>query len=1149
MGFFVEGHDPLDQPSSGAPPLDPLAQQPQPASLPDPMAAFETPTTSDVLSAAFEEYNPIVATLHALSKMSGGNDEWDPNYNPLDDIKGTWLEQEHPEAFIGSPNRETTQALIQSFNDERDRQQTLAAAGWGGTAAGIAAGLVDPSFYIPFLGEARAGLTAAQFGVRMATLGALQSSVSELALHAAHPGQEWTATDGVNIASNTLLMGALGRAMGTLSPAERSGASADLDGVRPRVSPIVDENGLPATAYHGSAESPAPVGAAVTDTRQLNLTNYGLNQIPRWAQKIVNGMSPNVRVYSGDSVEAKRALSDLAETHLQFQGNEGPSAPPLESQKRVLQNQFEIAKDRILQDSWAAHRYGENVPNKAVLGAVQAKEALGGAVPPGKLSFQDFKSQVFDAGTQGDQHIIPEVQNAAKQIRGQILDPLKKMAQQTIGPDGKPMLSEELEAPKGDLSFMPRQYLHDALTSKYAQARDRIAGWLQSEQDANAATKAKIVGLNEKLGAIPEDAAEERAGVRTQLESEIQNWRGDTADEAKAALKARGVADAERQAKIEASEYQGQGKPLTGADAAVDRAVKAVLAADTDKSPQELNALAQEILNRLISSPDGRVPYDAPSGGPMIGFNPEGRQEVRGALNGRLFAMPTALLSDFLNRDVDHVLTAHIRTMLPDIMLTRKFGDVNMTEQFKKILDEYGAKIKPDMGEAQQKKIIAARDRDIRDVAAVRDRFRNVYGWDPRPEARTFGAVVRDLQNATTLAGLGTSVFNRLIDFGANAVFRYGLTNVLRDQWAPLFQALSGHPQILKEAKQQAMDAGVGVDGLLGHLRNNVYDVSRNYMPGNKFSRGLSWLTDRSMLVNLHSPWTDWNKAIAWFAAQGEFGRAAASIAAGKGTAVDLDRMAGAGISPAMAMRISEQYEKFHTVVKGRKFANVAAWTDNEARMAFNAAMSREANAVVLTAGIGEKPLFMSRPIGGLIGQFHSFTAAAHEKILMSSLQRRDGRVLQGALAALTMGMLSYKLYSLASGEQVSDNPSDWIKEGINRAAMTGWLADVNQVASKWSSGAIDYNRLYGATMPLTRRIDASRMSEILGPTYSHLEGLGAAAMNATTGQLSGADVHQFRLATPLQNLMFFRILLDQVENSADVGMGLAPRQPPLPPQ
>ena len=64
-------------------------------------------------------------------------------------------------------------------------------------------------------------------------------------------------------------------------------------------------------------------------------------------------------------------------------------------------------------------------------------------------------------------------------------------------------------------------------------------------------------------------------------------------------------------------------------------------------------------------------------------------------------------------------------------------------------------------------------------------------------------------------------------------------------------------------------------------------------------------------------------------------------------------------------------------------------------RELFEAAITKDANIAVITPG-AEKPLFLSNPVLGLMGQFKGFSAAAQERILISNLQEADGRTLQG---------------------------------------------------------------------------------------------------------------------------------------------------------
>ena len=1226
--LFLEGQDPLAQ-AYGDPTRAPIA-----APEPDPFAG---PSTSQIIGAAFRRENPLVSMMTAWSEQAQ-NRAPDPLHNPFDIIKGTPSE-EYGWQFIGSPNEATTRALMARIMREKEDERVLQQGGWAGTVASIAAGLTDPLYYLPIAG----GVNMLRGGLRgAATLGgagALMSGASEMALHQSQATR--TAADSAHtIASNTILMGLMGGAIGHLSAPERKAAAESLDEARLRAS------------SPGLSQS---VGAAAADTRAMEQVGYGLD-------KVWTGESPNSRIYGGVSTVAKRTLGDMAETFRRFrQHGEGiPTAggdlPPIESELRVVKNRMQVASHDIVQDAWKAHYYEGEAPRAAQLRA--DINAWRGQTPEGKMPYRDFKEAVYDALYSGDVHPDPHVQAAAQQLRNDVFDPVTKMAQETLGPDGKPMLGEALEPPKGDQSFAPRIWNSPAIIARRNEFHGKLRDWLAGEQATKAGIKDKIEvyqgsleaaesrikyleakiakredviaeleprmeemrrlnkfayqraeGMRESQyrndGGVRVDApgkglerarggavfetevrnrgntlADRAAGkqgeldqlsdwlrrekkhhdaMRAKIEEELGKWQGVSTDEVKAALKARTEAEALRKEKVDAGTYKGAGERLTSADDAVNSAVRRILASDRNLSAQELASRADEIIDRIVSTPDGRLPYDIASGGPRIGYTGGEKQQVRGSLNSRDFAIPTALVKDFVVRDIEHVVSSHLRTVLPDIMLTRRFGDVDLTNPIKGILEEYAGKIgelqaKIEKGEIDaakaeklSKKLHEARNSDLRDIAAVRDRLRGVYGWDPKN--RNLGNIIRDFHNFTSIQSLGSVVPNSINDLGAQAVFRYGFMNVFNDAWRPFFKSMIGQSDLMKISKARAREMGVGVDGLLGFIRSNLHDINDNYMPGNKFSRFMSWANDRSMLINGQAPWTDFAQAMAWAPAQAEFGRTAERIAAGKATKADLARMADANISPQMVERIWKQYEQFHDVVDGVRVVDTTRWTDETARRAFETAMSREVNGVVLMAGVGDKPLFLSRPLGSLIGQFKSYTAAAHERVLVSNLQQRDGRTLQGIMTSVALGMLSYRLYTLGAGQQASERPQDWIKEGIDRASITGWLQEANKTLAKFTGGKLDVNRIYGADRPLTRRAENSPLSELLGPSYSKAEKAAQIVLHGFQTDKQGSSVFNAQdigslrqLVVPMQNLVGFRILLDHAEDGIANAWGIKPK-------
>ena len=906
-------------------------------------------------------------------------------------------------------------------------------------------------------------------------------------------------------------------------------------------------------AKFGAAFNPAMaasgnmLSAAQTDIRQLVLKGgLGVEKISGIRKADLE--SPNLAIYNASSVEARRAMRDVSEFGGLFKdAGEGQTAPfgsPLESQARVLKGQAMTNTAKIIEDAWFKHQAAE-----AKQGTVKGffmKQGVGTA--PEKLDFGDFDRAVGVAMHNGDAHLIPEVQAAADKLRSGVADPIKEALQNTKDRDGKPMLADEMDAPKGAKSFFPLIYNRDAWIARRPENERVLTDYYESEQAIKAAAKERLQDLStrrEALGEriskmdettdplIKDQAVKDHAALGEKIEEEIQNWKGNTTREAVAALKKRDLA----------AQTVSTAGTKPAADA-VDLAVKRILASDRDLPRQELASRAQQTVDRIIGSPDGRLAYDDAG---TFGFK-GGSEDARGSLLARRMPIDVNELIDrgLVNTSATHGMASLARTLIPDMLLTKRFGDVGMTDVMRRIDEEYAAKAGAnDKANAALQK---EKDAVVENLAAARDRLRGVYGWDPSPHSLRYTGMVRDMQNINGLRALGSSVPNRATD-ASNAIARYGFMNVFKDAWAPFFQGLID-PELRHMVRDQARDAGVGIDGLLGHMRANIYDVNTALDPGNKFSRGLAYFTDKSMIANVHGPWTDINKELVFNVAQGELGRIAARVVAGTSTKRDLIALDGLSIDQAMAERIAKQYDQYAVTVSGRKFADAPNWTDRGAKMAFEAAMSREANATVLTAGIGQRPLLMDKNIGRLGLQFKGFTAAAHENILLSSLQKRDMRTVEGFFSAIAMGMVGTAIYKVLSGQEISNDPREWIKEGLDRSQMGGWFAEANNHLSRLTSGSVDYNRLYRAQTVLTRHRDLSLEGELGGPTVDLAEKLAKAGEHAIAGKsqrtgrpyFTGTDVHNVRQGFPWQNMWFFRRLLDQAEESVSNAFGLKPK-------
>lgn len=1395
MPIFSEGQDPLDQ---GLDPSQPAGRMPTGAPEPAP---FSGPGSNAVIGAAFRQNNPVVSVLDAITQSRPDMTPV-PGYDPVQRLSGT-ENDDLIDQSLADVNPAQTDARIAKKQQEQQDRQTLAASGGFGTVASIAAGGTDPSWFIPIAGEVKG---AEELGIAARALrgmgeGAVKSAVSETALQSSQVTRTPTESAS-NVATNTLLMGLVGGGMAMLNPAERTAAKDGIEAVRGDLSAPELPKTAPAEAAVASGEQPelpfheqdsivphedpepstltTDLSAASSDHRSMKLAPIllpdnmmsALKQVPGvgnaidYTGRVLMGFSPTLRIFSSASLVAKRALGDLAETALRFtQADSGITTArggvPIDRLVKMQAHDGQLTNSQILRDQFVQYR--QLADSRAPLLSAAAQDARGQA--QGKLSFADFKTEVSGAMTSGDVHRIPEVQQAAQQIRQQVLEPVKRMAQRTLGPDGKPMLAEELEPPKGDKSFFPRVWNKQKLAANYNGAKKIFADWLEGEQGIKAAAKqriqlfndalqsheatiakleARIEGRGDQLEAIenrqeevqrlnkfayqrseemsapldemrqkirdiqsriqphldkltslaedikaekekfPEikqadalifkmigaaqklkdskeivdsvdsaveysnaldeviggfkggireasaqaklarrelgadtlvqlekakvgirkeikpylkqlnetrrnlretregriqnarggavfetqirnrgnaladqasgkgaqiDSLEEQLiretenakAMRAKIEKEIADWEGQSTSEAKSALKVRAEADRLREQKMAEGTYQGEGGRLTGADDAVDRAVKRILKSDRDLSREELERRAGEIVNRINTAPDGRLPYETASGG-MSAPVPNDSQQLRGALNARDFAIPTSLVKDFVNTDTEHVISAHLRSAIPDIHLTDRFGDVEMQDVFRRLDEEYDRRLAQAKTPAQQIKLDNERKTMVRDLAATRDRIRGTYGWDLAKSQPNAARIANAARNFNLITDLGTSVFNRMTD-SINAVYRHGFMNVLGDGYLPFFKSMLGMGDGFATAGRQSMkDLGVGVDSAIGHLSHQWGDVIDNYMPGSKFERALAWTANKSMMVNLHGPWTDAMKTVAGTVAAADFLRTAERISKGAHTTADIQRMAQAGIDPNMAGRIWEAYSNGggQEFGKGTHVANTADWKDTHARDVFAAAIARDADMAVLTPG-AEKPLWMSGPVVSLLGQYKSFVAAAHEKVLISNLQQMDARTLQGLVASLGMGMLSYRAYTLWSGAPTSDRPQDWIKEGISRSAILGWFSEINSMQAKFTGGKTDIFQAIGADKPLSRRQSNSALSELLGPTYSKLEGIAGGVNDASHGTWTATDTHKLRQAIFLQNLFAVRRLFDAAETGFNEQLGVKP--------
>jgi hypothetical protein len=1189
-----------------------------------PPAPAPSGSAIDVFEAAFRQTNTFVSAMQYM--RNSGHFAPQPDYNPVSDLKG-WKDPkyllDHGEKFVGSQSPAETRSIAGQIDDEDTDKRLLAANGKTGLIATGVAGLFDPINFFPGgvgIDLARGGLTFTKAAVEMGKAGFLATTAQEALLHATQQTRTFEES-ALNVASGTLLTAMLGGgAVSLLSPAERVRLETQLHADRAAMN---EHAGNPSTGEAPPASTgtayPIAAGAAASDTRKVEIVPFGLSEIPG-VRTVVEKTSPMQRLLGSESVAARRATADLAETSLltkeNLEGKVTTAGPALDREARLMINQGQVAIGDELSRQFSEYRFGEQ---RAAPRMRAGFEDLTGRTPDGRMSYDAFKEAVTDALRNGDTHEIPQVQMAAQTIRNKVFEPWKKRAIDAG------LLPEGVDVKTAD-SYVQRLYNKQAIAAKRPEFVDRVTDWLAGDQQAKVesqqkiglyqgaleshrATIDKLQGRIEKLeadadviaarqeettrinkaanqratkmrsaadqenlplqnargGAVFETLARNRGNLladrasakvaeietlhqqlagevashdsmRAKIEKEIAAWEGKSTTEAKAALKARAEAEKAREAKVAEGSSKSKGERLSSADKAVDKAVNRILGSDRTLSRDELRSRAHEITDRIIGSPDGRLPYDL---GMEHGTAHGGSGEPpRGALAAREFNIPDATIRDFLENDAEHIVAAHLRTMVPDVLMTEKFGDVAMTESFRKINDEYAALSDAATSEKERTRLEKERQGVISDLAAQRDTVRGIYGLAAQGPMRNLARAVGVIKNYNVLTSMGSAALSSLPDM-AGTVFRHGLTSTFSDAWSPFFSFLTRQSDAWQEAGRQYRAMGIAVESVLASRHHALTDTLDTYHPQSRVERTMQWATGKFQFVNMLAPWTDFAKINASLVAGSEILRAVKAASEGAASARQLRTLGESGIEAHMAPRIAKAFETGGEIRDGVHLPNTADWADAEARRVFEGAVARDADISVVTPGL-EKPLWMRDQVIGVMGQFKSFTAAATERILISNLQRRDAQVLQGVIFSMGLGMLSYKLSSITGGQPTSDKPQDWIKEAISKGNLLGWAEEANALASKTTRGGVDIYRMIGADKPLSRYASRSAMDQLLGPTAGKIGGiLSVGSAISRPSEWSESDSKALRRLVAGQNVFYLRGLFNQVEAAGNNAYGI----------
>lgn len=518
--------------------------------------------------------------------------------------------------------------------------------------------------------------------------------------------------------------------------------------------------------------------------------------------------------------------------------------------------------------------------------------------------------------------------------------------------------------------------------------------------------------------------------------------------------------------------------------------------------------------------------------------------QERGPELARMLDIDSRKIREFVVRDPERLGRSYLRTVGPDIELTRRFGTLNTGEIWQPVIDEMNQRLKqiadnPDLTAEQKAKRSQALDAEYRqyknNFEGVWGRIRNTWGLPNNPEGIATRAA-DTMMKLNVMRMMGRVVISSVPDM-QRPIQRYGLTRVFGDAFVPMITNWKAFKLNAREARRMQG----GLDPVLQSRGRAMFDIMDDLQRGTKFERAVDHATSKFGLIALFDQWTDAMKQYSGVVANAKMMDALALVATGQGKAGEINEatrfLAEQGFGPEQIQRIWAQVQSAGGggKVNGMWWPNTEAWVDADARRWYHSAMHREGDISIVTPGV-DSPLWMDQTIPGrMLAQFKSFGMASTTKMMMAGLQQRDMALINGTMISLALGALSYYLYGMAAGgkayeDMVNADPGKWADEAIDRSGILAILGEVRRIGETIPAVS-PYVSFSGQRT--TRRGGEDFVGALAGPSADFVEKL--ASIITGINDPTRSTGHALRLLMPLQNTPIFSAGYDAIERAANL--------------
>ena len=982
-------------------------------------------------------------------------------YDPTKDWRGY---EDYAEDLVGIQSPEEMTQAKANIDRERADRKLLQLAGGYGTMAEMAGVLSDP-LLLPLwlMPPMRIAASVGKLGTaaRYSAAATAETAVHEAALHSTQMTR--TTEETLYALGGAALLGAavggiVGRSAGVASRTPEDSAAYNADN---------------AANVRGDIEAPGLSAQRAVDREQLDVDidvwgdDYGVKD-PRLTSAFA-WISPLGRVATSQSPTASGVAASLVESAYQFVGRTRDFLSEGAVETVVRSDVHESLKLNYMVQQMNFTEY---------------KKA------GGQMGRDQFFEEVGYTLFTGDKHANPVIQRTVEQYRARY-DEFK----QALLDEG--LVSEsQLARNMVDPTYMHRMYHRDNLIENKDQFIQLIKEHvLNTSAKRNAEAKirrGKRVDSSEEVldqvRAKEQQALEEAEAELSVVQRELEELKSTGGTQRQILSKAKRLARAE--SKVAKAKRLGKGR-IAKAERIRDRAVTRAKQPAEVLTDVDAEDVARELHGKLVFR---NAPMD------LEAQDIVGRS---GPLQERALMIPSKVLADngFLVTNAADVLDVYTHKVAPQIRLQQRYGSVDMKAQIDAITEEYTSLIANADTPKAANKLVRERDRVVKDVQSMRDVIRGVYrsSYDP---SDTTTQVLRNVRALETLNSLGGVLAASIVD-AAIPIARYGLRNTLK--------GVAHTVRNMDTSVEMAQRANGALDNALHNRIQSLLEPGEFTQPRHlrdHAMRGFGQITGLSW-------WNTTMKSVVSNMAQDSMLRHSVALADGTITREGREILADLGITDDMARQFASQ-----PIDRGRAWvADTTQWTDTAAVQRFHTAMLQQMDTNVLVPGAGDVPLWARSEWGKTIAQFKSFVFAAHNRLLMPALQRRDRRAAEAIMGTLALATLSNTLREVSQGKSpeewtVNTDPSKAALDAMSYSGFVGLLMEPYSIM-KYSQGQI-HQGLAGPALGSGLR----DMNTALGMPSSIAE----------DGTPTEAQIKAARRLAPYQNLIWFRWLIDKME-------------------